>query len=266
MSLPRSLTPFASVLAVSIFTGCQSTAPSPAPEGGGSAAAVAAVLRVGVTPEFPPMIFKQGSEITGFEAEAARELGKQLGRPVRFVEVKWNQQIESLLNRKTDIIMSSMTITAERRMRTAFSDPYLKGGQMMLIRRTDLNSYLLGFPPVLPGTVGVMGGTVGEYLVQREFASSKRRDFESVDTGVKALLAGRVDSLVSDAPVVWYQAGVHESDGLAVVPRMMTHEMFGWALRPDDAELLRQVNEFIGTRQGDGSLHSMIKRWLPLAN
>lgn len=225
-----------------------------------------AVLRVGVTPQFPPMVFKQGTEITGFEAEAARELGRHLGRPVRFVEVKWDRQIDSLLSRKTDIVMSSMTITMERRMRAAFAEPYLKGGQMMLVRRTDLNRYNLALPPMLPGTVGVLQGTVGEYFVQREFSTSKRRAFASTDEAVEALIAGKIDSLVSDAPLVWYQAGVNESKGLAVVPRMLTNEMFGWAVRPDDAELLKKVNEFVNTRQSDGSLHAMIKRWLPMAH
>jgi ABC-type amino acid transport substrate-binding protein len=251
------------VLAVSLTAGCQSTAPV-ADTGG--ATATARALRVGVTPMFPPMIFKQGAEVTGLEAEAARELGRELGRPVKFVEVKWENQIDSLLSRKTDIVMSSMTITPERRVRAAFSDPYLKGGQMMLTRRTELHRYSLGLPPTLPGTVGVIQSTVGEYLIQREFASSKRRAFDTMDDAVSALVAGRVDSLIADAPVAWYQAGLNESKGLGVVPRMLTQEVFGWAMRPDDAELQTKVNGFIAKRQADGSLNQMIKRWLPLAN
>jgi len=264
MRFLRALASAATALLVLLSTGCQS--PGPVPAAGDSTSATAAPLRVGITPQFPPMIFKQDTEVTGFEAEAARELGRHLGRPVRFVEVKWESQIDSLLSRRTDIVMSSMTITTERRMRAAFAEPYLKGGQMMLIRRTDLNRYTLGLPPALPGTVGVIQGTVGEYFVQREFPSSKRRAFTDTTEVVAALVAGKVDSFISDAPLVWYQAGVNESKGLAVVPRMLTNEMFGWAVRPDDAELLQQVNEFVAARHGDGSLNAMIKRWLPLAH
>lgn len=266
MNFPRALAGIAGVFTLALLTGCQSGSTASSVPAAGSAPAGADVLRVGITPQFPPMIFKQGAEITGFEAEAARELGRHLGRPVRFVEVKWEDQITALLNRRTDIVMSSMTITTERRMRAAFSDPYLKGGQMMLIRRTDLNRYTLGMPPVLPGTVGVLSGTVGEYFVQREYASSKRRAFTSTDEAVAALVSARTDSFISDAPLVWYQAGVNESKGLAVVQRMLTNETFGWAVRPDDGELLNKVNEFLAARQADGSLSSMIKRWLPLAH
>ena len=81
------------------------------------------------------MAFKQGGELGGLEVEAARELGEQLGRPVEFIEVKWEDQIPALLAGRTDIVMSSMTSTPERRLRVAFSNPYLRVGQMMLIKR-----------------------------------------------------------------------------------------------------------------------------------
>ncbi len=263
MKLFRALALAALSLAVGLSSGCQSTPPGP---GDGAKPAPGTPLRVGVTPMFPPMIFKQGREITGFEAEAARELGQHLGRPVTFVEVKWDQQIDTLLAGRTDIIMSSMTIMTERRMRATFSEPYLKGGQMLLVRRTDLHRYSLGIPSTLPGTVGVIKGTVGEYYVEREFPSSTRKSFNAVDDAVAAVAAGRLDSFMCDAPVVWYQAGINESRGLGVVTRMLTSEMYGWAMRPGDPELLRQVNEFIAARQADNSLNAMVKRWLPIAH
>lgn len=214
MNLFRTLILALCSMVLLMAAGCQTqVSENPGPS------AASTVLRVGVSPMFAPMIFKQGREITGFEAEAARELGRELGRTVTFVEVNWDEQIESLLARKTDIIMSSMTITSERRMRVAFAQPYLKGGQMLLVRRTDLHRYSLGVPARLPGTVGMIKGTVGESFVQRELATSKHRTFDSVDEAVSALANGRIDAFVCDAPVVWYEAGASESRGLGVVPR-----------------------------------------------
>ena len=126
----RALSAFALSLAILISAGCQS-----APTTSGDAATGAKVLRVGVTSSLAPMAFKQGGELGGLEVEAARELGKQLGRPVEFIEVKWEDQIPALLAGRTDIVMSSMTSTPERRLRVAFSNPYLRVGQMMLIKR-----------------------------------------------------------------------------------------------------------------------------------
>ena len=95
-------------------------------------------LRVGITPDFPPLVFKQGDQVAGIEVELARMLGEELGRPVKFVEVKWDEQIPALLEGKTDIIMSSMTVTRERQVRIAFAEPFMKSGLVAAVRHEDV--------------------------------------------------------------------------------------------------------------------------------
>ena len=107
-----------------------------------------APLRVGVSPVFPPMIFKQQKEFAGVEADLARALGEHLGRRVVFVEVPWKDQIETLNAGKTDIIMSTMSVTPARRALVSFSKPYFLVAQIALVRREDQNHYLLGFPAI----------------------------------------------------------------------------------------------------------------------
>ena len=57
-------------------------------------------LMVGITPDYPPLIFRQGESITGIEIDLARKLGKELNRPVRLVTLKWEEQIDALLGEK----------------------------------------------------------------------------------------------------------------------------------------------------------------------
>jgi polar amino acid transport system substrate-binding protein len=94
-------------------------------------------LRVGVSPVFPPMVFKQGKELAGVEVDLARALGESLGRKVVFVELDWKDQTEALVAGKTDIIMSSMSMTMARNAILSFTSPYFKIGQMALVRRED---------------------------------------------------------------------------------------------------------------------------------
>ena len=97
------------------------------------------ILKVGVTSNAPPLIYKHNNQFTGLEAELAAELAKFTGKEVRFVEVKWVDQIPALLSGKTDIIMSGMTVTTLREMRIAFSKPYIIAGQVSLVRRNEYN-------------------------------------------------------------------------------------------------------------------------------
>src|SRR5215471_14493718 len=79
-----------------------------------SSAADAAPLRVGVTPNFPPIIYKEGGQLAGAEVDFAQALGAELGRPIQFVELSWEDQIPALADGRIDIIMSSMSITRAR--------------------------------------------------------------------------------------------------------------------------------------------------------
>ncbi|HID97627.1 MAG TPA: transporter substrate-binding domain-containing protein, partial [Thermodesulfobacteriaceae bacterium] len=54
------------------------------------------VLRVGISPDYPPMIFKQGKKLAGLEFEPASILARELDRLVKFVELRWDQQIPAL--------------------------------------------------------------------------------------------------------------------------------------------------------------------------
>jgi polar amino acid transport system substrate-binding protein len=221
-------------------------------------------LRVGVTADFPPMIYKDAGKLVGLEADFAKVIGEELGRPIKLVEVRWEDQITALADGKTDIIMSSMSMTRARQLRVSFSKPYLTVGQTVLVRREDANKYLLGFPASPKGTIGVLKSTTGDFLVQQEFPRNERKDYKSPQDAAKALLKKKIDLLVCDTPIAWWLASVNEVEGLVVVPVSLTEEQLAWAVRKSDPELLESVNRALEKLQKDGRAKEIIKRWLPL--
>ncbi len=127
-------------------------------------------LRVGVSPDYPPMVFKLNDRIAGAEADLAVRLGNALGSPVEFVELSWDQLIPSLMEGKIDIIMSGMTITEARKVRINFTDPYFKSGLATLMRAEDAWEYdSLQKIRNTVSRVGVVRGTTGEAYVQASF-------------------------------------------------------------------------------------------------
>jgi polar amino acid transport system substrate-binding protein len=224
----------------------------------------AAPLRVGVTPSFPPVIYKEGGKLVGVEVDFAKALGEELGRPIKLVELDWEDQIPGLAEGKTDVIMSSMSITQARSLRVNFCKPYLIVGQTVLVRREDAHKYMMGFPPIPPGTIGVIKGTTGDFLVQQEFSRTKRKTFTSPRDAAKALEKKKIDLFICDTPVVWWLSGMNESQGLVVVKVYLSSEQLAWAVRKSDPELLASVNNALEKLQKDGRALEIIKRWLPL--
>jgi ABC-type amino acid transport substrate-binding protein len=227
-------------------------------------AADSLVLRVGVTPITAPMVYKEGGKIVGIEADFAAAIGAELGRTVTFVEVNWEDQITALTDGRTDIIMSSMSITRPRQLRISFAKPYLAIGQMPLVRREDSYRYAMGFPVRPQGVVGVWKATTGDFLVQQEFPSAKRKEFKSPELATKALLKKQIDLFICDSPVVWWQAGMHEAGGLFAVPILLSEEPLAWGLRKSDAQLLDSVNSALDKLQKNGRAAGIIKHWIPL--
>ena len=226
------------------------------------------ILRVGITTNAPPTAYKERGQVTGLEAEFARGLARFAGREVRFVELKWKDQIPALLAGKTDIIMSSMTITDARRYRIAFCNPYMISGQVSLVRIADMNRYRNGFTDLLNLTIkiGTVKGTTGDLFIEKNVATDRKQryfNFEAPEQGVKALRAKKIDAFVYDLPMNFYFAAQNEANGLAPVTIPMTREQIGWGVRKEDTVLRQTANAYLAEIKQNGRLKQMLIHWIP---
>jgi ABC-type amino acid transport substrate-binding protein len=227
---------------VSICLGCAGTVkeeivsqPAPPPEN---------VLQVGVSPTAPPLIFYKDNGVVGLETEFATALAKSLGKTVRFIMLGWDELIPALAEKRIDIIMSGMSVTKMREGRISFTSPYLKAGQMALVRNQDAAMYPTAASiKNTQARVGFMQGTTGSFLVQQEFQLTTRKiSFGFVKDAIQALLEERIDLFIDDAPVIWYKATTQEAQGLT----------------PIDA-----ANLLLATWRNDGRLKTAITKWMP---
>ncbi len=229
----------------------------------GARAADSTVLRVGVSANSPPMIFKQGDRIVGVEADLAEALGRDLGRKVLFVEEKWENLIDALNEDRIDIIMSNMSITPARRYRVAFTTSYLKVGQMALSRSGERYNYLLNLADQTKHGIGVKPGTTADFLVGQEFPRVKKKYYKSGEAGADALVKNKIDLFVSDAPIIWYLASLYETKGLGVMPLVLSQEELGWGVKRSDMQLLSSANAYLQKAQASGELNRILSTWMP---
>lgn len=230
-------------------------------------------IKVGVSTNSPPFVYLQGKEPVGLEVELANELGKFLNRPIQLVEVQWKDQIPALLEARTDIIMSGMSVTTMREARIAFSDSYLKTGQMAMVRREDKNRFSQGFATILQQAptkvIGAVKGTTGEQFVRKNLGTAKKiRIFDNSSEGIKALTTAlgvmRVDVLIHDGPILISQLAERQAIGLALVPELLTEEYLAWGIRKNDVELLESANRLLRQMKENGRLVPIVQRWIPL--
>lgn len=221
-------------------------------------------LRVGISPNYPPVIFESGGSVAGIEVDLARNLARRLKRSLELIRVRWDRQIPSLVEGRTDLIMSGMTATTARKVRVDFADPYMKSGLLAAIRKEDEGKYA-NRKAVLNAalTIGVIEGTTGDAFIQKELPTAPRTKVSDMKQAIYMLKDQRsVDIFVHDAAaVIW---AISESEGrLTAYWRLLTDENLAWAVRREDQALKAELNAALGGMRADGSLESIRVRWLP---
>ena len=231
-----------------------------------AATAAARELRVGMATNYPPLVFDRNGALTGIEVELAKKLGKGLGVNVTLVRTPWDDLIPALRDHHIDVIMSGMSVTDERKALVSFAEPYLRVGQMALVRRADEQRFPEVSAKVLSGIpVGVVRNTTGEQYARKALAKAEVKPFASVDDGVAALRRGEIDVFVHDAPSIWRVAGGFDSPEHELVGkfRPLTEEYLAWAVRKDDGESLRaQLNAVLERWKADHQLDRVLDHWI----
>jgi len=220
------------------------------------------VLRIGSAPDYPPLVFKEGGRIVGIEADLAARLAESLRRQVEWVELPWPALIPALVQGRIDIIMSGMSITPERERAVLFTEPYMRVGQMAIIRAKDVA--LLGQPSALSRgrwKIGYEAGTTGERFVQDALPLATGMPFPSAEDGLRALRAGQVDVFIHDAPTAWRIAEDRDRTLLGLYTPL-TQEDLAWAVRKTDIVLRDQLNAALSRWRQDGSLQAVLDHWI----
>lgn len=253
----KRLSKIAPILFVALLTGCVAVQP----------VSREAVLRIGITPDYPPLIFKIGEEIKGAEAEFGNLLAKELQRKPEYIELFWEEQIPALIGGKIDIIMSGMSITDARKVRVDFTEPYMKSGLMALMRAEDAPGY-----PTLESikqsltNVGVVKGTTGEVFVRKNFTQAQVIiPLIKASDSVYPIKNRKIDLFIHDAPSIAWLVSENEAD-LKGFWEPFNEEYLAWAVNRGDRDLLSRVNETIRKWKNDGTMRDVLKRWLPYLN
>lgn len=223
------------------------------------------ILRVGVFPDAPPFIYQKDKKIQGLEADLARQLGVFSGKTVQFVKVPEKRATEALLKGHIDIIMSGRKIGTSKDCNVISSEPYLRAGQILLVRSRDTALFSSGIYSLENSgfTLGVIQGSAGDLFLTRNIQGVRILRFQKVDAAIQALTRKKIDLFLHDAPTICYYAAASKPAALAPILTLVTEEYLGWEMRKEDEKLRQVANHFIQQSKADGRLQKTIKQWTP---
>jgi polar amino acid transport system substrate-binding protein len=219
-------------------------APAPAPK----------VYTVGTDAAYAPFeLQNEKGEIVGFSVDLLNAVAAKGGFQVKFVNTPWEGIFNSLQQGDRDLLISSITITDERKQTMDFSEPYFDAQQLMAVKG---DSKVAKFDDLKKLKVGVQTGTTGDEVVTKLLGktSTSIKRFESTPLALKELEAGGVDAVVADNGVVInYVANNPGGKFKMVSDPAFAPEQYGIAVKKGNAELLAKINTGLAAVRADGS-------------
>lgn len=273
-----------SLIGAATLVGCGKTetpapaAPAAAPAAEAPAAAPAPAsqwpeLRVAIDPTYKPFTYKtDAGEPAGFDVDVAKALCDELKSKCVFVEQAWDGMIPGLQAKKYDVIISSMSITEERKQAVDFTGKYYNTPSCVVVKTAlKLGAEAAAFKGK---KIGVLKASTQEKYAMGELkvAGATIVPYDAQDQVYLDIKSGRLDGTVAD--VVEVNGGfLSTPDGKDYscagtrIPVEFDAKYFGAgagvALRKEDTALRDALNAGIKAIRDNGKWKELSEKHVP---
>ena len=245
--------------AAAIMTGCSGKESSS--EAGGDSQEQE-VLTVAMELAYPPFETKdeQGNP-SGVSVDFMKDFGEYIGKEIRIENISFDGLIPSLQTGKADMVMSSMTITEERKETVDFSEPYANA---LLAVLTNKDSQITSVDDLNQEgkKVAVKTGSTGYLYAQEHLKNAEIIALQDESACVMEVSQGKADGFIYDQLTIYRNWQNNLDTTNAVFIPFQDVEPWGIAVKKGNTELLDQLNEFIETYREDGGFEELTEKYL----
>jgi len=231
-----------------------------------SAGAMAETLKMGIEAAYPPFNNKDASgQVVGFDKEIGDALCAKMKAECSVVTSDWDGIIPALNAKKFDFLISSLSITEERKAAVDFTDPYYSNKLQFIAPKnvdfkTDKDS--------LKGkTIGTQRATLaGTWLEDTYGDAIKVSLYDTQENAYLDLTSGRVDAILADkyANYDWLKTDAGKNYEFKGDP-VVESDKIGIAVRKGDNELRNKLNAALKEIVADGTYKKINDKYFPFS-
>lgn len=218
------------------------------------------VVTVGSDTTYPPFEFIDDSgQPAGFDVDLVNAICERINCVIDYQTTAWDGIFLALAGGEFDMVVSGVSITAERALIVDFSDPYHVVTQAVAVRVEDAG---LSFEDLVAdgsAVVGAQTGTTNAYFAEDEFGRDRLNLYDTFAQAVQALLNGDVRGVVIDeVPADAFAA--QYAGQLVVNIRGLGEDPLGMVFQLG-SELVDAFNEGLAEITADGTLDELKLKW-----
>ena len=216
---------------------------------------------VGIT-DYAPMDYKdENGNWTGFDAEMAELVCKELGVKCEFfVLADWGKKFYELETKNIDAIWNGMTITDEVTLNTNCTAPYVVNAQVLVMKADAVGNYT--DTASLSGlTFAVENGSAGQdAVVELGIPDTQITAVQDQAAALMEVAAGTSDACVIDITMANAMTGEGTSYADLASGISLTSEEYGVGFRKD-SDVTAKVNEIMDKLKADGTMQALADKY-----
>lgn len=221
------------------------------------------VLNVGCEGAFAPFTYiGDDGNITGFDIDLIKEIGKDLGYEVKITVMPFDGLIPSLKLGNIDLIISGFTISEERAKQVDFSDPYYLCGMSYVIEKRNAKEYDL-YEKLQGKTVCTQLAATGTNFAQKFLDKSEVKIFNTPPETYIELGNGSCVAAIHDKPVNDFFLAKDRSGRFTSIQikQHIDKEYYGIAVRKGNKKLLDEINRGLKDVAANGTFEKVSMHW-----
>ena len=217
-------------------------------------------IKIGVKYDVPPFGFKnpENDEIEGFDVDFGKAIAEKLGVEPMFVEAISDNRIPFLQDGRVDLVLSTMTINAERAQEIEFSEPYyIARGRILVPQDSDIT----GVDDLGGRKVCTALGSTYEETLKEQAPDADLRLVDTYSECLELVQNGAVDAVSTDDVIL--TGMIIQDDTLKLTEgEPLTTEPYGAGIKKGETEVKEFVDGVLEEYKSDGGWAEAYEKWV----
>lgn len=217
---------------------------------------------VGISFDSKPFGYKdKDGKIKGIEADLSKEIAKRIlgdENKVEFRALAPQDRIKAADSGYVDMVISTMTITPQRKKLVSFSNPYFVAGQAICVKK---DSKIDSHYDLINKRVIVILGTTGEKNIKQFAPNALIQGYMDNSEAISAFRTNLGDAITTDDAIL--QGFVIDNKDYVILPERLTKEPYGIAFKKSwqSKSFKDKINDIISEIKLDGTLENLKYKW-----
>lgn len=224
---------------------------------------------VGLDDSFVPMGFEtKAGNLVGYDIDLAKAVFKLYGIKVDFQTIDWSMKETELRNGTIDLIWNGYSETPERAKKVAFSEPYLKNRQVLVVKK---DSGITNFAEMKGKNLGLQTGSTAESWYEGSQKLLKAKNtilYDTIPNEFLDLNADRIQGILLDEVYAnYYISKQKDSSSYRIIQNdKIPADYFAVGMRKGDKTLRKKIDEAFNRLKKNGELARINKKWFGKTN